>query len=402
VTRVVFNGTPMRDLHPDWVTLPQYFKQHGYVTATSGKTFHGKFQDVASWDEVMPDRVDPAFRGKKTEVSAEASQDGEGAGPPGVKYVVLEGDGQADKDYWIATDGIAMLEKYASPEHSQGRPFFIGIGFHRPHAIPTAPKRFYDMYDVAQMPLAPDFAPHPTLPANVPATALPEENDIYMQGETSPQTAREVLRAYRASASWTDWNLGRVLDALERVGLADSTIVVFVSDHGYHNGEKGRWGKTTVFEVALRVPLVIRIPGNANNGSVCERTVQELDLYPTLAELCSLPSPPDVQGHSLVPLLNGPAASWPWPACSMAKSGGGPIGYSIRTERWHYAEWDGGRIGAVLFDPAADPYETVNLAANPEHAATIIELKARLAQAFGDMPTRIAAPKKTAATDDVN
>ncbi|HEX4149839.1 MAG TPA: sulfatase-like hydrolase/transferase, partial [Pirellulales bacterium] len=273
------------------------------------------------------------------------------------------------------------------------QPFFIGIGFHRPHATPTAPRRFYDLYDAAKMRLPPDFAPRPTLPAGIPAVALPTENDTYMSDDTSPETAREVIRAYRASASWADWNMGRVLDALERFGLADRTIVVFASDHGYHNGEKGRWGKTTVFEIALRAPLVMRIPGSPSAGRTCVRPVQLIDLYPTLTELCGLPQPPDVQGHSLVPLLADPSSAWPYPACSMAKTGGGPLGYSIRTERWHYAEWEGGKGGAaVLFDVAADPYEDKNLAQDPQQAGTVAEMKAALAKAFGQMPSKMPKP----------
>lgn len=390
-TGVVFNGTPLRDLHPDWITLPQFFRQQGYVTATAGKIFHGRFPDPPSWTESIAEHVPAEFRRRG---QSQPKDDGEGGGPAGVKYVVLEGNGESDRDYHIASDGIQLLEKYGKKSET-GQPFFITVGFHRPHAIPTAPKRFYDLYDVNTIPLAPDFAPRPTVPAGAPAVALPDENDTYMTGDTSPQAAWEVLRAYRASASWTDWNMGRVLDALERLGLAENTIVVFTSDHGYHNGEKGRWGKNTVFEIALRVPLMIRLPGAAGNGQVCTRPVQLLDLYPTLADLCGLPEPPDIVGHRLAPLLKDTKADWPWPACSMAKSGGGPIGYSIRTERWHYAEWKGGDGGAMLFDPAADPHEMHNLVGDSQHAPVVAELKAEMAKTFGPMPHRITAPRKT-------
>jgi uncharacterized sulfatase len=218
-----------------------------------------------------------------------------------------------------------------------------------------------------------------------------------MPGDTSPETAREVIRAYRASASWTDWNVGRVLDALARLGLAEKTIVVFTSDHGYHNGEKGRWGKTTVFEIALRVPLIIRVPGGISGGRVCGRTVQLLDLYPTLAELCGLPLPAGVQGHSLATLLQHPDAAWPFAAFSMAKTGGGPIGYTVHTERWHYAEWNGGEGGSVLFDVHQDPYERTNVAELPQHSRTVAELKALLKEAFVSMPVRIPAATRSAA-----
>src|SRR5262249_49502765 len=167
------------------------------------------------------------------------------------------------------------------------------------HAIPTAPEKYFDLYDVAKMPLPPDFAPHPTLPKEMPASALPKDNDTYMNNiEVTPQMGREVLRAYRASATWADWNVGRVLDALERLGLAERTIVVLIGDHGYHNGEKGRWGKTTAFEIALRTVLLMRLPGAAGAGGVCRHPVQLLDLYPTLVDLCGLPAAEGVPGHA--------------------------------------------------------------------------------------------------------
>jgi arylsulfatase A-like enzyme len=399
VTKVVFNGSPLREFHPGCVTLPELFRKHGYVTATAGKIFHGRFPDPPSWDEQLPEEVPAEFRRRARDAAAAPSKeknkddadDEGGGGPAGVKFVMLEGDGESDRDYHIAEGGIRLLEKY------QDRPFFIGVGFHRPHAIPTAPRRFYDMYDTAKMPLAVDFAPRPTLAANVTPLALPEENDTYMQGDTSPETARQVLRAYRASASWTDWNMGRVLDALERLGLAERTIVVFCGDHGYHNGEKGRWGKTTVFDIATRVPLVIRVPGAAGNGKVSPRTVQLLDIYPTLAELCGLPPPSDLQGHSLKPLLANPSAAWPHAAFTMAKTGGHPLAYSVHTERWHYADWGEGKLGAVLYDTVADPHELDNLAADPRYADEIAELKRQLKSAFGSMPSRIPRPTAAAA-----
>ncbi|HWB00222.1 MAG TPA: sulfatase [Pirellulales bacterium] len=401
-TGVVFNGTRLRDLHPDWVTLPELFKQHGYVTANAGKIFHGKIPDPQSWTEQVPEAVPREYRRTSAAKTAAANKPGDGddesSGAPGARYVILEGNGESDKDYHIAEAGIRLLEKY------KDQPFFIGVGFHRPHAVPTAPQRFYDMYDLAKIPLPVDFAPGPKLPIGIPNVALPESNDTYMSGaEVTPDVAREVIRAYRASASWTDWNMGRVLEALERLGLADRTIVVFHGDHGYHNGEKGRWGKTTVFDIALRVPLIIRAPRFAAAGQACERTVQLIDLYPTLAQLCELPLPTSVptqsiQGHSLVPLLRCPRAAWDHPAFSMAKTGGGPLGYSVCTERWHYAEWNHGEDGAVLFDNLSDPHELKNLADDPKQAERVVEMKKLLEQTFGTMPVRLPKPTTTTST----
>ena len=149
-----------------------------------------------------------------------------------------------------------------------------------------------------------------------------------------------------------------------------------------------------MFEIALRAPLIIRLPGAAGNSRVCARPVQLLDLYPTLVELCGLPASLGVQGHSLAALLQQPQAAWPHAAFSMARTAGGSVGYSVRTERWHYAEWKGGADGAVLFDPARDPHEMTNLAADPQYAATIAEMKTLLEKAFVAMPSRIPAPPR--------
>ena len=163
----IFNGDHhFRPLHPDFITLPQHFKQHSYVTANSGKLFHGKAQDPPSWTEWIEDGV-PREARRAAPAAAKPDND-DGAGAAGVRQVVLAGDGESDKDYWIAANGIKLLEKY------KDQPFFIGIGFHRPHAIPTAPQKYFDLYDAEKMPLPPDFAPRPTLPKEIPATALPK------------------------------------------------------------------------------------------------------------------------------------------------------------------------------------------------------------------------------------
>jgi arylsulfatase A-like enzyme len=384
-TRQVLNGIHhFRDIHPDWVTLPQHFKQYGYATANSGKIFHGLAQDHASWTEWVADYVPEHARRGRVPVTDAPGEDGKVAPQP--RYRVLEGNGEEGPDYWIAESGIKFLNKY------KDRPFFIAVGLHAPHAAPTAARRFYDLYPLADMKLPRDFATRPTVPPGCPDFMLPATNDVfYMKVENTPEEAKEVIRGYHAAVSNADWNLGRVLDALARLGLAENTIVVFTADHGYHNGEKGRWGKTTVFEVAQRVPLIVRVPGGGGNGRGCQRTVQHLDLYPTLCELCGLPQPAGLQGHSLASLLADPKAAWAHPACGMSRTGG-PLGYTVRTERYRYAEWDGGKTGSVLFDHASDPLETINLASTTAHASTVAEMKRLLAVAFeNDMPSRIPA-----------
>ncbi|HEY6169395.1 MAG TPA: sulfatase [Verrucomicrobiae bacterium] len=374
-TGVMENTTHFRTAHPDWVTLPEHFKNNGYYAGKTGKIFHGSLEDTKSWTEIADAKM-PAGRGIKPAPGA-AKKQVKGKQDPAQsdRIVVLDGDGEDHVDYYTALRGIELLEKH------QGKPFFIAVGFLKPHSPPTAPKKFFDLFDPAKIELPPDFAPHPTVPPGFPEASVPKRNgDLFINRDASPEAAREMIRAYRASAAWTDWNIGRVLDALVRLDLADQTIVVFFGDHGYHLGEKGKWSKhNSNFEVAARVPLIVRLPGASGNGRACGRTVSFVDVYPTLAELCGLPKPTGLEGHSFSALLWDPSAKWDHPAFTVAKNGGF-FGRSVRTERWRYTEWDGGKSGAVLFDHDADPHEMKNLADDAKHAKTLAEMKALLKQ----------------------
>jgi arylsulfatase A-like enzyme len=201
--------------------------------------------------------------------------------------------------------------------------------------------------------------------------------DLFIGRGASTEEAQEVIRAYLASISWADWNLGRVLAELDELGLRENTAVVFVADHGYQLGEKGKWSKAgSLFEGGTRVPLVIHMPGAAGNGRPCTRIVQSLDLYRTMAELCGLKVGDEIEGQSLVPLLHNPRATWERPAFSVWSEDGKTIhGTMIRTEQWRYAEFGKGAAnGAMLFDVHADPMELTNLADAPKHAAVRAEL----------------------------
>ncbi len=389
-TGALDNDVAFRDAHPDWISLPQHFRSHGYSVARTGKIFHGGIDDPQAWDEVLDARQAKPAAQQQPGVAPRlrvlpVAQQPAGQRPrqdpaKSDRIVELEGDGGVHVDYHTAQNGIALLEKY------RDKPFFVAVGFLKPHSPPTAPKKFFDLYEAAQVPLPIDFMPKPKLPKGFPAACLPmRSGDLFINREASPEAAREMKRAYWASASWTDFNVGQVLAALDRLGLAKNTIVVYFGDHGYHLGEKGKWSKHgSLFEVATRVPLVIRLPGAAGNGAASGRTVQLADLYPTLAELCSLPAPDGLEGHSLAALLRDPGAAWNHPAYSVCRNAG-TIGESIRTERWRYSRWDEGRAGELLFDEQNDPHEQKNLAADPEYADVVKQLRSQLTQQF---PTR--------------
>lgn len=366
-TGVLGNRANFRVAHPDWTTLPQLFKQNGYVTARAGKIFHGGIDDAASWSavsdpdgrtaDVPPSSPSAAYRAANSD-----------------RIVVLDGDGEAHGDYRTADRTIANLRKY------KDRPFFIGCGFVKPHSPPSAPQRFFDLYDVDEIKLTPDFAPWPTVPPGFPPAAIRSRNADLFIGRVATETgAREVIRAYLASASWMDWNVGRVLAELDRLGLRDNTVIAFFGDNGYQLGEKGRWSKAgSLFEMGTRVPLILAAPRRRGNGRPSPRIVELLDLYPSLIELCGLPPQHELEGASLVPLLNRSSARWDKPAHSVWSEDGRTLhGVAVRVPQWRYAEFGpDGVNGAMLFDVNRDPLEMTNLANDPKHKSTRAELSA--------------------------
>jgi arylsulfatase A-like enzyme len=230
------------------------------------------------------------------------------------------------------------------------------------------------MYDAKRIPLPVDFAPVPASPPGFPKASVPAKNgDLFIDREASPEAAKEMIRAYWASLTFTDWNVGRVLAELDQLNLRGNTVIVFWGDHGYHLGEKGKWSKHgSLFEIGTRVPLIVVAPGAAGNGQACPRIVQSLDIYPTLVELCGLNPPSGLEGHSLAPLVANPQANWEYPAFSVMGNSGKASGHAVRTERYRYAEYESG--GAMLFDHQTDPHEETNLADKPELA----EVRAKL------------------------
>jgi arylsulfatase A-like enzyme len=226
------------------------------------------------------------------------------------------------------------------------------------------------------MPLPVDFATRPAAPPGFPEASIPARNgDLFVNREATPDAAREMIRAYWASTSFTDWNVGRVLAELDRLDLRRKTVIVFWGDHGYHLGEKGKWSKHgSLYEIGTRVPLIVSAPGAAGNGQASPRIVQTLDIYPTLVELCGLDSPGGLEGHSFASLLADPRGAWEHPAFSVIGNGSNATGYAVRTDRFRYAEYERG--GAMLFDHQSDPHELVNLADKPEFAAERARLSA--------------------------
>jgi iduronate 2-sulfatase len=361
-TGVLDNRTWVGAAHPEWVSLPRHFKANGYAALRTGKIFHGGIDDADAWTEGGEARkFDGAVTPKTPPKDRAKTSD---------RVVTLDGDGESHNDYRTADRAIAYLRKY------KDKPFFLACGFTKPHSPPTAPKKFLDMYDPAKVPLPKDFAGKPTVPAGFPERSLTPNGDLFIGRDATEDEARQMIRAYWASVSWTDWNVGRVIAELDKLGLRENTVIVFWGDHGYHLGEKGKWAKHgSLFEIGARVPLIVLAPGTKGNGKVAPKPVQSLDIYPTLCELCGITAPAGLEGHSLKPLLDDPGAAWDHPAYTVAGTGK-RLGVAVRTDKFRYVEYDGGAAGAMLFDAANDPHEVKNLADDPKYAKVREEMAA--------------------------
>jgi arylsulfatase A-like enzyme len=374
-----------REKIPATVTLPQLFKRHGIFSARVGKLYHygvpadigtSSLDDYYSWDQV----INP--RGRDRENQEKIFSIAPNVVAPGASSAFgatlswLADDEGEDLDHTDgigATEAVKLLERFKR----ESRPFFLAVGFYRPHTPYVAPKRYFDLYPTNNIPLPPlsdDDRKRPIAAAWASAQAV--------QDNLTDDVRRQAIQAYRASTSYMDAQVGRVIDALDRLGLAQNTVIVFTSDHGYHLGDHGLWQKQSLFERSARVPLIIAAPGATANGRAARGVVEMVDLYPTLAALAGLPAPDYLDGKSLAPMLDDANATVKTAAFSQVRRGAGGNSYAVRSGQWRYIEWantDGTPAGAQLFNEDADPAETKNLATDPAHAATVKELAALIA-----------------------
>lgn len=375
--------THFRQRRPDIVTLPQHFKQNGYFTQNIGKIFHNWRQDDYKGDAVswsVPAEMHYASHGTDTpQVKGPLPPDESGVPRTEIRDVPDD----AYFDGRIANKAVAALQKLSRQE----QPFFLAVGFWKPHAPFNAPKRYWDLYDRASV----TPPRHPQAPKDVPAIALHDSREILRGFRSRPgrrPTDAEVLtlrHGYYAATSFADAMVGRVLAEVDRLKLRDNTIIVFWSDHGFHLGEHSLWAKTSNFELDARVPLIIATPEHAA-GQRSDSLTELLDLYPTLVDLCGLPKPDHLEGRSLRPVLEDPAvtvkeAAFTWhPRPAYPPGGKNPdvMGHSMRTDRYRYTEWrqygTEKIVARELYDHDNDPHETVNVAGKPEFAAVTNEI----------------------------
>ncbi|MDO8544448.1 MAG: sulfatase [Opitutaceae bacterium] len=387
-------GRPLRTTMPDITTLPQHFKNHGYHTRSLGKIYHVGIDDVASW-------TIPAWHSKQPRASAasraavdarrKAYQD-KGETPPtkgdgAVNYAVpaFEAVDCGDDDLLdgdTAKNAIAQLREHAK---TPGKPFFLAVGFANPHVPWITPKKYFELYDPAKLPMA----KNEFLPKGAPAFAATSGQDFRWyagvpRGELPESFKRQCLQGYLAAISYVDAQVGRLMAALDETGLAKNTIVVFWTDHGYYMGEHSWWGaKHNNYEGATRNALIIATPGMKSAGRHATALAQSVDLAPTLTALCGLPAEAGFQGRSLEPVLANPAATVNDAAFSWYPKSGW-LGVAMRTAEWRFVEWTkpGEKPAYELYDSVRDAQNDRNLANEPERARQLATLSAQLRTRF--------------------
>jgi len=410
--KVTHNETYFRNTVPEVITLPQHFRQHGYTTISIGKIYHGKQNDPEkSWSRK------PFFPVQSHKLSPEKQ-----------KQVTVYDDvpDNAYKDGHSAEEAVRTLRDLKGDLE----PFFLGVGFYKPHLSFRAPKKYWDLYDPDQIELTDGKQP----PEGAPSISLHCSYELRVRdgvpdsGPIDAKLSRHLMHGYYACVSYVDAQIGKILDELERLQLRESTIIMLWGDHGWHLGDYDIWGKATNYEIATRVPLIVSAPGM--KASRCTSGLVEfLDMYPTLCELASLPVPSHVEGKSFMPLLNNPdleaksAAFSQFPCPALREWAARPfqphmrkifknliektevqiqdefgdvwsrelfenhlMGYTMRTDRYRFVRWVDVRnpekaLAVELYDHQTDSDETVNLAENPDYSVLVKELETQMIQA---------------------
>ncbi len=398
--------TSFRTAQPDTITLGQAFKNAGYFVQGMGKIYHGKLNDEASWSVPWgtpkadtyalaentsagepkaagaPDGAPPAASIKKKSKKASEGEDSEGQSK--AKGAAFESADVPDNTY---TDGktaelaVTTLGDLAK----KGQPFFLAVGFVKPHLPFVSPKKYWDLYDPATITLP----ENPFYPRDAPSYAIRKTNgEIYAykgipaKGEPfSPELVRNLRHGYYAAVSYTDAQIGKVLAELDRLDLRKNTIVILWGDHGWKLGEHNAWCKHSTAENDTNTPLILSAPGMKTPGIRTRALVEFVDIYPTLADLAGIPAPAYLDGTSAKPLLDNPDRPWKNAAYSQypRSENGGLMGYSMRTDRYRFTVWvktsDKTQVDATeLYDHQLDPQENTNLANDPAHAAEVARL----------------------------
>ncbi len=390
-TRIFNLETHFRDTIPDVVTVSQQFKANGYHAVGMGKIYHGGLDDKQSWSvphwrPKAPTYLDPSTIEDIKRRTEEAKAGFNGKLPPRWKYIkprgpAVEGAEAPDNafaDGKVADRAIQVLNEV------KDQPFFLSVGFIRPHLPFVAPKKYWDLYDRKAL----ELADNPFAPKDAPGYALSNWGELRKykgmpdKGPVTDDQARDLIHGYCACTSYTDANIGRVVAELERLGLRENTVIVVWGDHGWQLGEHGMWCKHTNFETSTWSPLIVSAPAQKTKGTPCDALVEFVDIYPSLCDLCHVPLSDGLEGTSFAPLLDEPSKTWKSAAFSQyprtVKGVGRVMGRSMRTDRYRFTEWRGIKNRTFceyeLYDHESDPKENTNLARRPEHASLVKDL----------------------------
>lgn len=404
--------TNFRKAKPNAVTLTQQFMQNGYHAVGIGKIYHNDIQDPPSWSEPKlniegyPFDPDAVYRGKENVAWLEQRKQDliakgdtrriDRFGKWYLKHVATENVDIPDDAYFDGAQTTVAIDKMSQLSRAD-KPFFLAIGYYRPHLPFNVPKQYWDLYDRMEIPLA----ENPVLPARAPAFAINNLREIRgytdfrgepqaHQGSFSEEQSRLLKHGYLASVSYIDAQVGRLLEALQTQGLAENTVVVLWGDHGWKLGEHNSWCKMTNYEIDTRVPLIVCAPGASENGNECDRLVEFVDVYPTLCDLAKIPTRRELEGTSFAPLLSDRNREWKTAVFSqflregiwVAPDGVEYMGRAIRTEQYRYVEWTKRDSDVVvakeLYDHQVDPGENVNIADLPANREIVNQLGGQL------------------------
>lgn len=394
---------------PDAVTLPQYFKKNGYYTQALSSVFHSGLNDPDSWSAPpwTPDSLQYASQEIIIALETERQEKIEQNGGPATE--ILQRDARTGQPLklsqpkysirgpsWESADiadnqlpdgettdrAIELLRVLTNQR------FFIAVGFSKPHLPFVAPKTYFDLYPLESIPLP----ENPFPPKNAPEIAMHNYdeirsyNDIPQEGSLTDHKAKELIRAYSASISYLDAQIGRIIAEVERLNFLQNTVIVLWSDHGWQMGEHALWCAQTNFEMATRIPLIVSAPGILSKGIKTSQLVESVDLYPSLCELCGLPIPDGLEGVSLLPLFSNPDRPWKRAVFSQFPRGGNVMGYTMRTDRYRYTEWirsgESNPVAVEFYDHISDPGENDNAVGRPENKERIVELKQMLQEGW--------------------
>ena len=379
-TKITKNNMNLRNSVPDVITMGQRFRQNGYQSVRIGKMFHydnpsaigtSGNDDIYSWDQT----VNPYGRDKIEEYKINTLTPRKYGGT--LSWLAADGKDEEQTDGIGASEANKKLDEFAN----SNTPFFLAVGFFRPHTPFVATKKYFDLYDKEKIEI-PEISKEylSTLPNPAVRSIRAKKNQLKLEKEL----AQEIKEAYYATISFVDAQVGRILDKLKATGLDKNTIVVFTSDHGYHLGEHGHWQKQTLFENATRIPLIISTPNSVNKGAISKSPVELIDLYPTLMDLTFINTPEHVVGKSLEPIMKNVNASIRGSALTRWRNG-----YSIKTKRYRLTKWGRyGELGYELYDHNNDKKELINLANRQDYKQVMDSLKLVIEQRITDASTK--------------